>query len=192
MWAEAIVTPPTISAVDYADIRAHLRLPDDTEAALVTSMIEAAVAKVETDTGRKLMAQTWDYSTDAFPEDGVLVLPWMPLSSVTSITTTSLAGVSSVVSSSVYQVDTVSIPPRIGLADDQSWPSDLRAINGVVVRAVVGCATAAAVPEPLKLAVKMLVAQWYAARTASGAPLPPPWMGYDAVIAPYRTSFGAA
>ena len=189
-WAKALYSGPSEAAVSFADARDFLRLPDDGEAVIVSDLITAATAKVESDTGRLLCTQTWDLYCDAFPKGlDPIELPLQPLQSVTSIQVTSLAGVQSTLATSVYQVDAVSIPPRITLADGQCWPTDLRATHGIVIRVVVGYASGS-IPAPLALAIKQLVSQWYAVRTAAGAPLPPPWMGYDALIAPYRCTWG--
>ena len=185
-----LVTAPTVLPVSYADAKAHLRLPDDTESVLVSALLDAARRKVEDDTGRALMTQTWDLTLDAFPRDGI-AMPREPLASVTSVKVTGVAGVQSTLASTVYQVNLAACPPSITLADGQSWPSDLRANQAIVVRFVAGYGTKESdVPEPIRLAVLQLVAQWYAVRMAAGAPVPPPWMGYDALIAPYRVRWG--
>lgn len=192
-WGKALSAAPVVQAVGYDDAKAFLRLPDDTEASIISSLLTAAEAKVQEDTGRLLTTQTWDLTLDAFPYGCEIEMPFAPLLSVTSVTTTNVAGVSSVFSATNYRVDIASFAPRIVLADSASWPSDLRMAQAVVIRAVFGYgATTASVPEPLRLAILQLVAQWYAVRTAAGAPIPPPWMGYSALIAPYRFSWGIA
>lgn len=181
-----LATAPAVEPLTYAEVKAFLRLPDDTDQNYVTALIVAARQKVEKDTGLGLITQAWDLSFDAFPGDAIYV-PTEPLISVTSIKTTSISGVESTVSATNYQVDTLSSPPRIVLSDTGTWPSDIRRVAGIVIRLSVGYGAAStAVPSALIRAMEQLVAHWYMHRTAAMfAPLPK-WFGYDALIAPYR------
>lgn len=181
-----LATAPSVEPLTYAEAKAFLRLPDDTDQTYVTALIVAARQKVEEDTGRRLITQAWDLQFDAFP-CGAMLVPVEPLLSVTSIKTTSVAGVESTVTSTNYQVDILSSPPRIVLSDTGVWPSDIRAHAGIVIRLSVGYGAAStAVPSPLIRAMEQLVAHWYMHRTAAMyAPLPR-WFGYDALIQPYR------
>jgi uncharacterized phiE125 gp8 family phage protein len=187
-YALSLVAGQTITEpLVYAEVKIYpgLRLPDNTDELHITSLIKAARQKVETDTGLRLITQSWDLTLDAFPSDAIYV-PLEPLLSAT-IKTTTTAGVESTLAPSNYQVDIASSPPRILLSDTGSWPSDLRAHAGIVIRLSVGFgATGASVPEPLREAMRIAIRCWYA--PLSGAPysLPPVWMGYDALIAPYR------
>jgi len=185
-WSMALATAPAVEPLTYAEAKLWLRLPDDTDETLVTSLIAEARAKVEQDTGLRLITQAWDVSGDAFPEDGIC-LPVEPLLSVTSLKVTSVAGVQSTVASTVYQVDTAHSPPRILLADGQSWPSDIRLAQGIVARVSVGYGAAkSAIPGPLINACRQLVSMWYTASRMGQGVLPPKWAGYDDAIAPYR------
>lgn len=184
--ALALVTAPTIEPLTYEEAKAFLRLPDNTDEAWVSSLVMAARMKVEQDTGLMLLTQTWDLKLDVFPSDAIRP-PCCPLQSVTSITTTSAGGVPSVLSAANYQVDIASWPPRIVLSDSGSWPGDLRGTQGIAIRLVAGYASAQLLPEPLKVAVQQILAVYYQQRTSAGPGLlPPRWLGYDALIAPYR------
>lgn len=139
------VTAPA-ALVSLADLKIALRISGSAEDAYLAALLASTVAEVEMLTGWLLMARTVDIYLDAFPA-GVLVLPVAPLRTLTSITYTDADGVSAVVSSADYYVDTVSIPARVLLKTSASWPAvTLREVNGVVVRAAVGFATAADVP----------------------------------------------
>lgn len=187
-----VATPvtPAVEPLTYDEVKAYpgLRLPDDTDTAYLTGLITAARQKVESDTGLRLITQNWDLSLDAFPTDAISV-PIGPLQSVTSIKTTSVAAVESTVSVTNYQVDTASNPPRILLSDSGAWPGDIRLHQGIVIRLVVGYGlTGASVPAPLLEAMRIAIRCWYAPLGGTPLALPPPWMGYDALIAPYRSS----
>lgn len=190
-WADiassaALATAPAVEPVSYTEAKQWLRLPDDTEEYLVTQLIRDARAKVEQDTGLRLITQAWDVCFDSFPDDAIY-LPVEPLLSVTSLKTTSAAGVQSTAAATVYQVDVASAPPRVYLADGQSWPSDLRAHQACVLRVSVGYGAAASdVPGPLLNAIRQLLTIWYVAARQGQGVLPPKWAGYDDAIAPYR------
>jgi len=185
-WSVSLYTAPSVEPLTYSEIAALLQRGDSTHQTWLTAAIVAARAKVEQDTGLRLIHQTVDLTFDAFPEDAIY-MPVAPLSSVTSIVTVSVAGASSTLSAANYQVDASA--GRITLADSGTWPGDIRAAAGITVRAVVGYGAAgSSVPRPLLTAMEQLIAQWFAQRVgdAYAPPVPPRWMGYDALLAPYR------
>lgn len=187
-WASKLSTAPIAEPVSYAEAKQYLRLPNDDDESFVSGLITAARQKVEDDTGRKLITQSWTLCADAFPEDAI-VLPWAPLISVTSIKTTTSAGVQSTVTSTNFQVDTTGVLPRIWRSDTGTWPGDIRTHQGIEIVCAVGYgASGAYVPGPLLEAVKEILTLWYTTRAGAANPplLAPRWLGYDAKIAPYR------
>lgn len=133
-----------------------------TEDTLLTNYIKAARNFAETYTRRGFINQTWRLKMDVWPADAI-ILPLSPLSSVTSITYTDTAGTSQTWSSSEYTVDTDNNPGRITPAYGYTWPASVRDIeNAITVTHVVGYgATSASVPEPIRVAIRMLAAHWY-------------------------------
>lgn len=185
-WSAVLKTAPAAEPLTYSDAKSWLRLPDDTDQTLVTAMIVSARQKVEQDTGRRLITQDYYLYMDAFPDDAIVV-PFEPLASVQSLRTTTAAGVTSTAAATIYQVDIASGPPRIFLADDQSWPSDLRAHRGIEWTLRLGYGAAgSSVPGPLVEAMRWLLTMWYGAGRAGGGAVPQRWAGYDALIAPFR------
>jgi uncharacterized phiE125 gp8 family phage protein len=183
----SVVTAPALEPITYAQAKALLQLTHDDLTTWLTDRIVAARQKVERDTGRALITQTLDVVLSAFPDDGVIEFPVMPIASVTSITVTNTAGVSAVFASSNYIADLTGPVPRVVLADGASWPTDVRRAAGIVVRCVAGYgATAAAVDGPLVLAIEQLIAEWYAVHVGAQYVPPRRWLGYEATIAPYR------
>jgi len=189
-WSEipcsaVLATAPTVEPLSSAEAKTWLRLENDNEELLIAQLIADARQKVEQDTGRKLITQAWDVCFDAFPDDAIY-LPIEPLLSVTTLKVTSVAGVQSTVASTVYQVDAAGSPPRILLADGQSWPADIRLYQGIVARVSIGYGpSGASVPGLLINAMRQLVSMWYVASRAGQGVLPPRWAGYDATIEPY-------
>lgn len=192
-WADMsfglkLATAPAAEPLTYSDVRdsSGMRLPSDNEQAQVTDLIATARQRVEADTGLRLITQAWDLTFDVFPEDAIY-LPIEPVLAVTSIKTTSVAGIESTVTASNYQLDATSTPPRIVLSDSGSWPEDIRRTAGIVVRLSVGYgASGASVPAPLRQAMRELVRLMYAPTQGTIAAPSVPWAGYDALIAQYR------
>lgn len=178
---------PTGEPLEYADVKAFLRLPTDDDEWLVRTYITAARMKVEEDAGIFCLTQKWDLFLDAFPDDAILV-PFAPLTAVDSLKVTSVAGVQSTVAATVYQVDVASAPPRVVLADDQVWPTDIRRTQGIVMRCSVGYgASGASVPEIALHAMRYLIRMWYAPRGTDVLVVPPKWVGYENAIWLLRT-----
>lgn len=136
-----VVTPSTCEPLTSSEAKAWLRLSSDdtTNDAIVDALNTAARKRIEQRTGRFFYQTTVDLRLDECPgSTGVIRIPSAPLVSVTSITSYNSTDGETVMSSSDYTVDTASEPGRIALRDAGSWPTDLRAIDGVAVRCVVG------------------------------------------------------
>ena len=183
-----LVTAPATEPVTASELRTHLRtdateLPDAEANALVTD----ARTEIENMTAVAFITQSWRLAIDRWPAggeawwDGVremsitelynsntiqsLDLPRWPLASITSVTTYDEASnATSVTVANVFDVDTYRTPGRITLKRGQTWPIALRGSNAIEIVYVSGHANAAAVPSPLKRAVKQLAAFLYSNR----------------------------
>lgn len=186
-YAVKLATAPTVEPLTYADIRDYMRLSNDTEETLVTELIKEARQRVERESGLKLITQAWDLYLDTFPAYDIII-PIEPLISVTSIKTTTAAGVESTLAASNYQVDVASSPPRIALSDTGSWPGDLRRTQAIAIRVSAGYgATGASVPGPLLQALRVCVAAWYVERGGrENQIIAPSWLGYSSNINLYK------
>ena len=189
-----LITAPAAEPVDLTLAKAHCRITDSQQDALVTLAIESARQAVDGQNGvlgRALITQTWELVMDAFPAGDVIRLPRPPLVSVTSIKYTDVAGSESTFSSAAYVVDTDSTKGRVVLKSGESWPSDtLAAANGVRVRYVAGYGSAAAVPNPIRQAVLLLIGTLYENResvlVAQGVTVAQLPFGVEALLMPYR------
>lgn len=161
IWHELVeVSAPSAEPITTAEAKAFLRVDHSTQDDLVDDLIAAARQRVEADTGRSLITTTWDLTFDQFPDERAIVLPRLPLASVTSITSYDEDDTSATFASSKYLVDTAQ--GRIALNDDEDWPTDLRTHSSAVVRFVAGYgASGSSVPQPLRLALYQLVAHWF-------------------------------
>lgn len=187
----SLVTAPAAEPVTTAEAKTHLRVDTTDDDTYIDTLVKSARFWVERTNGLALVTQTWDGALDEFPSgDGVIVIPKYPLVSVSSVTYhDDDLSTSTVFSSSNYQVDTFTRPPRIALKSGVAWPADtLRASSGVVVRFVAGFGGAAAVPEDIKHAIKLLVGQMYNHREPeiTGTIIQPVRFAVDALLAPHR------
>lgn len=154
----SVTTAPTVEPLGLTEAKAHLRVDNDDENALIESLIETAREQVENDTRRALMTQTLRLNLDAFPCDtDTIQLPRPPLVSVSSITYVDSAGTTQTWASSNYIVDAASEPGRVVLAYNASWPTARAQANAIAINYVAGW-TAATLPA----AAKRLVALWVA------------------------------
>lgn len=187
------------------DLKAHMRVDGDVEYGLIQSLITAAREHIEDVLHRTLMPCEWELQFDAWPPTAFELPMAAPLRSVTSITYVDEAGSTSTWSASNYLADTACEPGRVVMRRTASAPAVvLRETGGVSVRYVAGYAdllTASstaediaaarnAVPEPFRVALKLMVAHLFENREAVvvGAGLTPAQipLGVDALLWPRR------
>ena len=158
---QKIVTPPAATPVTLAHAKDHMRVTFADDDALITIYINAAKALSEQILQRKLITQTWKMYLDYWP-------PWIKvlfgdLQSVTHIKYTDQDEDQSTLSTDVYAVDINSVPGRIILKNNQSWPSDtLSNANPIEIQFVTGYGVAEGdVPEDIVSAILLTTAHFY-------------------------------
>lgn len=156
------VTPPAVEPVTLAEAQAHLRVIDSSEDDLITRLITTARLECELISRRALITQTLAAAFTAWPER-VVPLARPPLQSVTSIAYTDADGNPGTVSASDYIVDTASVPGRVWLKADASWPSStLQAGPSIVITYVAGFGDAGSdVPENYRQALLLILGDFY-------------------------------
>ena len=167
-----IVTPPAAEPVSLAEAKLYLRVDSETEDTLISGMIIAARTYAERVLRRALITQTLELTLDDWPAGNTITLPMPPLQSVTSLKYTDDDAVEHTLAASEYLVDTASVPGRVVLKDDYSWPTDdLRESGAIKVRYVAGYGAAGtAVPYTVLLAIKMMIGHLYENREAQEMP----------------------
>ena len=130
------------------------------DAAYVTELIDGAVQRFEGWTGRALITQTWQASIDldygAMPD--VITLRPAPVQSVTTITEYDEEDDDDTVDTDIYRLDAISTPARIIRRASQSWPTNVRQQGSFVIEYIAGYGAAAAVPNDIKNALRVMVA----------------------------------
>ncbi|QNN24339.1 hypothetical protein HED60_19365 [Planctomycetales bacterium ZRK34] len=155
-----IQTEPTIEPVSLADMTPFARGYLDEHRSMMQGLIVSARKYVENYTRRSLINTVYDYTLESLSDE--ITLPRSPVVSVTSITYVDTNGNTQTLSSSLYTVDTAAKPGKIYKAYNATYPSIRSQHDAVTVRFTAGYGTTtSAIPEPLKLCIKMLAAQWY-------------------------------
>ena len=179
-----LLSGPVGEPLSLAEAKSWLRVDGSDEDALIQSLISSARQAVEAATNRLLITQQWRVTLDAWPDGGILLLPLTPVSAVSRIRTLDANGVATDVSPTLYSLDGNADRARILLAGQ--LPPPAKAFSGIWIDLAVGYGDATFVPEPIRLAMRRLIAFWFANRGddgARGADLP---TSVAAMLAPFR------
>lgn len=189
-WSLKVTTAPTTEPVTVAELREHGRFDDADTDAYVTSLGTAARRWVENRTNRALITQTRTLKIDRFPSgDGqVIELPGGVVQSVSSVSYQDTGDATQTWASSNYELDlnTDGGTARLGLADGKDWPDVRDDTLAVTIVYIAGYGAAAAVPEDIKLAIKMIAADFYNRREAASVFDYSENMATKHLLAPYR------
>lgn len=220
MHRPVLVTPPALTPVSLAEAKMHLRVAEyDEEGAviagdddgLIAAYIDTAVSYLDGWTGilgRCLVEQTWRQDFDGFCT--ALKLPLSPVMEIVSITWRNAEGQISTINDSEYSLDVdAGGGARARFRNGFAFPSGLYESRAVSVTykagwpslpavdadpgsepPVVATLAISTVPSALKIAILLLVGEWYDNREASAAgsaeELP---FAVTALIAPFRRVF---
>ena len=179
---------PTLEPLTLAEIRDHCRIDGESEDAILAAFLVSARRHLEEIAGVAFLTQTLIRTMDRFPSSDVLYLPRPPLQSVTSISYLDADGVAQTFAAANYTVDTLSEPGRIGLVPGSSWPTTRQQIAAVSITYVAGWTQRAAVPEDLRLALRLLVGEYFENRESAVAK--PPSSAVVALVANYGRTRG--
>ena len=157
-----LVTGPAVEPLSLAEAKSWLRVDIGDEDPLIQSLIVSARLAVEAATNRLLITQQWRLLLDAWPSEFVLPLPLAPVRQIVRIRTIDAAGLSADLLASQYWLDGNLDRARLVLGAPLANPG--QAVSGITIDVTVGYGDASAVPEPLRLAMRELVALWFANR----------------------------
>jgi uncharacterized phiE125 gp8 family phage protein len=154
-------TPPPVEPVTLAEVKTLLRIDDNDDDNLISSIITAIRQRAEEWTRRSFLTQTWTLWLDEFPfrsgntmnklNGRVIIIPRPPMQSVVFIKTYDSDNSTVTFDASDYFVDIASSPGRVALNDNSSWPTSLRKFSAVEVEFIAGYGSSASdVPEGIK------------------------------------------
>lgn len=173
---------PAVEPVSLAEAKLFLRLDETDEDELVAALIVAARTFVERATGLALLEQSCRWRVDAPGPAGVrdIALPLSPALAVMAVRSLPVGSPPVPLDPALYRLDATRDPPRLVLEEPAAGPVEVDASYGFGP-------DAAAVPAPIRLAIRMLVARSFENR----GDRPTPDEGgipedVRALLAPYR------
>lgn len=180
-----LLEPPALEPLTLDEAKAFLRVEHGDEDEAIAALVAAARLHVEAQTRRAMITQHWRLSLDAWPECGRIAVRPAPLQSLTAARAFDFANIA-------HPLDVQSFVPDPADSSLAFVPWSVaqpeRAAGGIELDVVCGYGDdALSVPEPLRHAIRILIAHWYENRglvTGGGrAPLP---ASIAALMAPYR------
>ena len=190
-WHWRLKTDAASEPITTAQAKTHCNISTSDDDDYVDILIKAARQKVESDSDRAFLNQSWYLYLDDFPasSDTALYLPMSPLSSVTAITYTDKNDDAATWSSDYYDADVSHEPGRILPAYGYTYPADVKDKPSCVkIEHVVGyganIAAATLLPVTMTQALYILVSQWYENRELiiTGTVVSPAPLAYDSLI----------
>ena len=169
-----LATNPLFTTADAKDF---LKVDTNADDTLIDNLIKAATQSCEIYTNRYFLDTLVTQYADKWVD--IENLYKSPVSAITHIKYYDSDDSLQTLAGTVYLLDEVSQPARIGLKPNQSYPNIANRINAVAVQYTVGYGTASTdVPEGIRQAVLMTIANWYenrqtviTGRTATELPL---------------------
>lgn len=162
-----VYTEPASEPVTVEDVKANAFIVDDDsyDDFIQSQLIPQARRYVEKLANRSLITQTRKQYHDELRTE--IILRYSPVQSVTSITYKDTNNATQTLTSTLYTVDTASIPARVNEAYNQTYPSAICDTNSVVITYVAGYgSTMASVPIIYRRAIILLATHWFHNRTA--------------------------
>jgi len=154
-------TAPATEPVSLSEMKLHLKMDDiSADDSLITSLITAARMNCERHCNMGFIKQYWTYTSDKL--ENMFYLNKYPVSDIVEIKYYSSAGNElTTLDPDLYDVDLQNAPARISKAWNATYPEIYTRINAVQIEIEIGYANAAAVPDDIKAAIKLLVAHLY-------------------------------
>lgn len=146
-----MVAAPASSPVSFEDVKLYLRVTHTEEDSLIESLIAAATDEAQKIMNRQLIQADYEYYAYT---DGVLRIPRPPLVSISTVHSVDSYGIETLVDAADYSIDTHSDPAKLTTT-----------VTGTVkVSYTTGYVNVAAVPDAIKLWIKVMVGFMYESR----------------------------
>jgi uncharacterized phiE125 gp8 family phage protein len=183
--ASILLTPPAAEPLSLAETKAFLRIETAEDDPLIAAFISAARLHVEAQTGLALVTQSWRMVLDYWPASGRIAVRPAPLQALAAARAFDFDGEVRAIDIQAFVADastsTLCFKPG-------AVPLPTRIAAGIELDFSAGFGDAANdVPEPLRQAIRLLVAHWHENRAVvAGAELAPVPPNAAALVAPYR------
>ena len=170
MWLNQTAAPSG-APITLAEAKLHCKVDTSDDDTLMTGLIAAVAQHLDgrhAYLGRCLITQSWEFRVHAFPQCGVIELPFPPLQSVESVKYIDDAGVEQTLAADQYVVDSATYEGQVRRAYNVVWPFARLEDYAVLIAFTAGFGDADAVPQPVKLAMLMIIKQLYDKRGDDG------------------------
>lgn len=188
-----LVTAPAEMPVGLDEAKAHLRVDHAEDDVFITALIAAATSHLDGwagTLGRCLVTQTWSRTWSGFPACDHLPLPFVDADDVTVAYRPPGAASDETLASSLWHHVRAADGDRLHLASGFAWPATAERPDAVTVTATHGFGAAAAVPQPIKAAILLMIGDLYRNRETGvvGTVSQPVSMSVtvEALLAPWR------
>lgn len=159
-----VVTAATGNILTSSEVKTHLKVDTTADDTLISALIVACTNSAQEYTNRFFLETTLDMFADEWKEISTLLKS--PVTSVDSIKYYDQDDVEQTLDTSVYAFDMVSMPARIFLKPNQSFPELSERKNAIEVRYKVGESSASDVDQAIKQAVLLTIGNYYENRQA--------------------------
>lgn len=133
-----LIEGPTVEPIDLDEFKRHIRFNPTSEDTLIDTYIAMARQYFEMETGRQLIAATWELRLEGFPVGDVIELPRPPLIEVVSVTYPGSGGSpdGELLDPDDFEVVAPSGPyaRRGRIRPVSSWPSVTNALDAIKIR----------------------------------------------------------
>jgi uncharacterized phiE125 gp8 family phage protein len=183
-----LLTGPAAEPITLTQAKQFIRVEHDDDDDVVSALIAGSRIHVEAQTRRALITQSWRLTRDVWPETGCLPVLPVPLQTLDAVRVYKSDGSTLAVDVAAFAADKASAPARLSFMRG-ALPAPERPVSGIEIDVTCGYGDAPDdVPEPLRQAIRLLVAHWYENRglVAIGHEIAVLPQTVAALIAPYR------
>ena len=153
---------PSVDVVTLAEAKEFMNIPFSDDDTLIQAQIDAATKWLEDWTRRAFIDQTWTLTFDEEPLQDWFDMPRPELQSITQIESFVDDGTGTLFDLTKLIVSVNRLVGRVTLINGNTWPTDLRNAEAMVVTYVAGYgALATDVPDPLHEAILRFVDELY-------------------------------
>jgi uncharacterized phiE125 gp8 family phage protein len=161
------LTARSTHVLTLSEVKAHLHVDHSDDDTLITGLLYGAENQAETILRRSLLSTELVLRLDCFPSSRLIELDRGPVISLTSVIYKDANDATQTLAGSYYTLDNYAIPDVIALEPDLYWPQTKTGRrNAVLVTYLAGWASAAVVPDEIKIAILHLIGHWYSNKEA--------------------------
>jgi uncharacterized phiE125 gp8 family phage protein len=183
-----LLAGPAVEPITLSEAKQFLRLEHNDDDGIITALIAGSRIHIETQTRRALITQSWRLTRDVWPATGCLALLPVPVKTLDAVRVYRSDGTGLALDLAGFTLDKSDAPARLSFLAGAP-PAPERPAGGIEIDITCGYGDAPAnVPEPLRQAIRLLVAHWYENRSlvAVGHEIAVLPHTVAALIAPYR------